>query len=98
MSDYDDWEEERREQEEEERQDAYVERAKVQLLELFERRPEEVFYGSQLQVHFEDTFFHWVTSRALEELVDDSDIFSVCSDAVGWKCCPTQGLCGKSRL
>jgi hypothetical protein len=60
--DFDDFEEERRPR------DAMVDTAKEALRDLFKRERKEVFYKRQLQVIFEDRFFHWITDRALKEL------------------------------
>ena len=51
--------------------DSFVDRAKSDLRELFESEPESVFYQRQLQVIYEDEYFHWVTVRALSELVEE---------------------------
>jgi len=56
--------------------DGYVDLAKAELEELFEREPRSVFYQRQLQVMFEREFFHWVTVRALTELVEEGKIAS----------------------
>ena len=48
-----------------------VDRARERLEQLFKSRPQEVFCERQLQVHLEDEFFHWVTSRALQEMAED---------------------------
>ena len=54
--------------------DGYVDRAKSALKELFEREFESVFYQRQLQVMFEKDYFHWITVRALSELVEEGVI------------------------
>jgi hypothetical protein len=51
--------------------DSYTEAAKVAVMGLFAEHPEEVFYSRQLEVRFEDKFFHWVTNRAVRRLVDE---------------------------
>jgi hypothetical protein len=65
--DFDDLEEERP-------RDAMVDTAKEALREFFERERKEVFYKRQLQVIFEDKFFHWITDRALTELAAESHV------------------------
>ena len=35
---------------------------------------ERVFYGRQLEIHFEGDYFHWITSRASKELADNKAI------------------------
>lgn len=63
---YDEWE------------DPQVKKAKEALMEeLFNKFPEEVFYGRQIQVLFESRFFHWITSAALKELIDDGVVMAV---------------------
>lgn len=72
------WEEEW--QEEEERADEYVEDAKAALRVFFAERGEEVFYLKQLEVLFErppvgsmkKPPFHWVTARAVNDLLEES--------------------------
>jgi hypothetical protein len=53
----------------EERSDPAQVRARQALIDLFGRRREEVFYSRQLEVMLEGEFFHWITSRALRELI-----------------------------
>jgi hypothetical protein len=40
------------------------------LLEHFETHRERVFYTRQLEILFEDQFFHWITARGIRELVE----------------------------
>ena len=56
--------------------DAAVEDAKESLKRWFSDHPEEVFYQQQLEVIFELTFFHWVTRRAVEELVGEGRLLA----------------------
>jgi len=64
---------------EEEWEDEYVEDAKVALRAFFTERDQEVFYLKQLEVLFErppvagmkKPPFHWVTARAVDDLVDE---------------------------
>jgi hypothetical protein len=56
--------------------DTYVDRAKEELVAFFNLRPESVFYQRQLVVMFEDEYFHWITARALSELVGEGQISS----------------------
>lgn len=44
------------------------------LRELFEDKPQEVFYGRQLVVRFESQYFHWITNRALRHLAAAGEI------------------------
>src|SRR5690606_24162158 len=37
----------------------------------FQEHSQDVFYQKQLQVLFERQYFHWVTVRALRQLVDE---------------------------
>jgi len=57
-------------------EDAYVTDARGELLKLINARPQEVFYERQLQVFFENQFYHWVTSKALDELAEDREVQS----------------------
>ena len=40
------------------------------ILDFFRSQPEEVFYEHQLEVIFEDKYWHWITSKALARLVE----------------------------
>ena len=52
--------------------DPKVDQAKEAVLQkLFEPNPDEVFYGRQSAVLLEQEYFHWITAKALRELVDD---------------------------
>jgi hypothetical protein len=51
--------------------DPVQENVKEKLEGLFEERKEEVFFSRQLEVMYEDEFFHWITNRALRELVEE---------------------------
>lgn len=52
--------------------DAVQENVKEKLEGLLEERKEEVFFSRQLdEVMYEDEFFHWITNRALRELVEE---------------------------
>ncbi len=43
--------------------DPVVDQAKEEMKAFFEAERTGVFYKQQLEVIFEDTYFHWVTSR-----------------------------------
>jgi hypothetical protein len=63
--------------------DAKVDEAKEALMvELFEQR-HEVFYGRQIAVFFERRFYHWITTKALNELADEGRIRSVTEGLIG---------------
>jgi hypothetical protein len=51
--------------------DPAEQRAYRRLVELFEDRPEEVFFSRQLEVALEGEFFHWITNRALRRLAEE---------------------------
>ncbi len=51
-----------------------VDTAKEALRDFFAKEKREVFYKRQLQVMFEDRFFHWITDRALTELAAEGHI------------------------
>ncbi len=63
-----------REDEEERPRDPVVDQAKDAIRAFFDRERANVFYKQQLEVIFEDAFFHWVTSRALSELAAEGSI------------------------
>lgn len=56
--------------------DPLVQELEPLLLAMFDAHPEAVFYESQLCVHFEGRFFHWVTARALKDLREGGKIAS----------------------
>jgi hypothetical protein len=51
--------------------DKKVDEAKEALIEFFEENNEDVFYMQQLEVFVEKQFFHWITSTAINELIDE---------------------------
>jgi hypothetical protein len=55
--------------------DYKVDEVKVELMAtLFHKSQQAVFYERQIQVLYEDKFFHWITGRALHELSDERSI------------------------
>ena len=60
----------------EEFEDKYVERARRDLAQVINCRPEDVFYERQLQVRFERRYYHSVTARALDQLAADGEVLS----------------------
>lgn len=50
------------------------EKARARLLAYFIDNAEDVFYSRQLEILFEDQFFHWVTNRALRRLIDEGHV------------------------
>src|SRR5215472_8946979 len=73
--DYDpDYEPDVGEEGEERPRDPVVDQAKDAIRAFFEHERANVFYKQQLEVIFEDDFFHWVTSRALSELAAEGHI------------------------
>lgn len=56
--------------------DAKTDEAKARLSELFEEKSEQVFYGRQVEVLLEKDFYHWITSRTMNELVQEGKINS----------------------
>ena len=63
-------------EEDEPRHDPKVEKAADKLLAFIEGNPDEVFYEMQLEVLFEDEYFHWITTKALAQLRDSRKIGS----------------------
>lgn len=51
--------------------DIKIDEAKDELAKFFSERKEAVFYRQQLEVFFEKQFFHWITAKAVNELVRD---------------------------
>ena len=66
----------------EEEVDAAVEDVKTTLRQWFSDHSEEVFYQQQLEVTCERDYFHWVTRRALRELVAETRLVAAPQDDV----------------
>jgi hypothetical protein len=62
------------EQDESQSRDPVVDQAKEEIRAFFGEERTGVFYKQQLEVIFEDRYFHWVTSRALSELAAEGHI------------------------
>lgn len=45
--------------------DYFEESAREDLITFFEKNKGRVFYSRQIEVIFEDKYFHWITNRAL---------------------------------
>ncbi len=70
-----DWEPDYREPDEEARpRDPVIDEAKEALRGFFDAERAEVFYQRQLTIMFEQTYFHWITARALTELAAEGHI------------------------
>lgn len=54
--------------------DPQQELARRDLEKHFDNHREEVFFSRQLEVQFEGTYFHWITNRALRQLVEEEVI------------------------
>jgi hypothetical protein len=55
--------------------DRVIDEAKVVVMErFFKDDVKEVYYGRQIEVALENTFFHWITNRAINELVGSGEI------------------------
>jgi hypothetical protein len=54
--------------------DTFVDSAKEDLKKFFAAESESVYYQRQLQVMFEGKYFHWITVRALSELVQEGKL------------------------
>ncbi len=51
--------------------DVKIDEAKTELVKFFRENDEKVFYMQQLEVFFEKRFFHWITAKAINELIGD---------------------------
>jgi hypothetical protein len=60
----------------EHRRDPKVNEASDKLLAFIEDNPDEVFYEMQIEVLFENDYFHWITTKALAELRNSHKIGS----------------------
>ncbi len=56
--------------------DPAEEEAEGILADFFEKNSEAVFFSRQLEVRFEDLYFHWVTNRAIRSLVEQKVILT----------------------
>jgi hypothetical protein len=65
VSDYDDYADF---EPEELPEDAREGEAREELEEFFEKNPDKVFFSRQIEVQYENKYFHWVTNRALRAL------------------------------
>ncbi len=54
--------------------DVKIDEARASLEKFFNQQDREVFHGKQVEVLFEKTFFHWITSKALDEMVKEGKI------------------------
>lgn len=75
--DYDDWSEAEPAPEPEPVErlvDRYTEDAKEAILAYFDEERSRIAYQRQVEVMFEREFFHWVTARAVDELVEVGDL------------------------
>ena len=50
--------------------------AREHLRRYFDEHREEVFFSGQIEVQNEDVYFHWITNRAIRELIDEGTIRS----------------------
>ena len=66
---HDDYEDYDGEDYDEEPVDQWEEDAVDALTKFFEDNPEKVFFFRQIEVYHEDTFYHWVTNRALHRII-----------------------------
>jgi hypothetical protein len=54
--------------------DTEEDKARARLIAHFEDNPQSVFYSRQLEVLFEQEYFHWITNRALRRLVEEGRV------------------------
>jgi hypothetical protein len=54
--------------------DPQIPAARAAVLELFASSPTQVFFSRQVEVRLEKEYFHWITNRAIRELVADGEI------------------------
>jgi hypothetical protein len=63
--------------------DPEIEAAKTAILERLHSTPDQVYYATQLAVLFERKWFHWITHRAVRELVDEDAVRSYRTTLLG---------------
>lgn len=56
--------------------DIKIDEAREKLKQFFKENSQDVFYLKQLEVKFEKQFFHWITAKAINELIKENDIKS----------------------
>ena len=56
---------------EEYHRDIKIDEAKQELVKFFTEKNENAFHMQQLEVFFEKQFFHWITAKAINELIAD---------------------------
>ena len=54
--------------------DPQQKKARASLEAFFEEHREEVFFSRQLEVLYEGEYFHWITNRAIRELVEEGTL------------------------
>ncbi len=54
--------------------DSKIDRAKEEVVALLARNRESVYYIKQMQVLLEQDFFHWITGRAVGELIEERSV------------------------
>ncbi len=48
--------------------------ARTAVAELFDRNRGRVFFSRQIEVLYEDEYFHWITNRAIRDLVEAGEV------------------------
>jgi len=66
-----DWDDFDYEPDEASRSDEYEKSARDTLAEFFDKQRQRVFFANQLAVQHEREFFHWVTGRAVDDLIGE---------------------------
>lgn len=54
--------------------DPQQESARKELEDFFDKRRENVFFTRQIEILYENTYFHWVTGRAIQDLAESGKI------------------------
>lgn len=54
--------------------------ARARIIDFVDDNQDKVFFSRQLEVHFEDEFYHWITNRAIGDLVDDGILLTESRD------------------
>lgn len=59
-------------------EDKYQESARKDLILFFnvEENKSKVFFSRQLEILFENTYYHWITNRALRDLIESGEVLS----------------------
>jgi hypothetical protein len=83
MDAFDDWSDDGQTFDPPSRDDPQVDAAETALEDFFDQHRDQVYYERQVEVLFEDDFFHWITQYALKRLRERGVVASALEDLIG---------------